>query len=447
MITKISDFISRKIIKEESEYYKKHYENNMLLYPGDNADEKTRTYFNEKIKLCIYALIVGGIFMLALAFNKEDESVDRKLKRNAKGEDAYEVMLKAEVGDEQSIDMKIKVEPSKYTYDEFINMMPKLCEKIDELILSDNESLDRVDSNLNLPSRIEGYSFDIKWESSDSRIVDEAGNVWQGNFEDVKKEKSEEKSDSNIVNLTAHIKYEEYEYLYEFGVVVYPKKVSEKERIKCEIEKAIGENNEKSKETDYLNLPDSVDGIKVVWKKNIDDYTGMIAILVVVVIVGIFIGKDKDVNKKLNERNEQLMEDYPEIVSKLAMLIGAGMTVRGAFKRIASENKKRYAYEEMKYAVNEMESGTLESVCYRHFCGRVKLQKYVKLISLLEQNSRMGSRGLIADLKNESQDAFEDKKSNAEKKGEEAGTKLLLPMFMQLFIVMVVIMVPAFMGM
>ena len=55
----------------------------------------------------------------------------------------------------------------------------------------------------------------------------------------------------------------------------------------------------------------------------------------------------------------------------------------------------------------------------------------------------MGSRGLLSSLQRESKDAFEERKSRAERKGEEAGTKLLVPMFMMLIIVMAVIMVPA----
>ena len=43
-------------------------------------------------------------------------------------------------------------------------------------------------------------------------------------------------------------------------------------------------------------------------------------------------------------------------------------------------------------------------------------------------------------------DAFEERKNLAKKQGEEAGTKLLLPMFMLLAIVMVIVVVPAFMS-
>ncbi len=41
------------------------------------------------------------------------------------------------------------------------------------------------------------------------------------------------------------------------------------------------------------------------------------------------------------------------------------------------------------------------------------------------------------------QEAFEMRKSTAKKLGEEAGTKLLFPLFMQLLIIMMIIIYPA----
>ena len=46
-------------------------------------------------------------------------------------------------------------------------------------------------------------------------------------------------------------------------------------------------------------------------------------------------------------------------------------------------------------------------------------------------------------VKQEAEDAFEERKSMARKLGEEAGTKLLLPMVVLLGVVMVIVMLPA----
>ena len=46
--------------------------------------------------------------------------------------------------------------------------------------------------------------------------------------------------------------------------------------------------------------------------------------------------------------------------------------------------------------------------------------------------------------KEEASNAFEERKHSARKQGEQAGTKLLIPMMMLLGITMITIMVPAF---
>ncbi len=62
---------------------------------------------------------------------------------------------------------------------------------------------------------------------------------------------------------------------------------------------------------------------------------------------------------------------------------------------------------------------------------------------LLSQNLMKGSKDLIISLENEEEAAFEMKKQRAIRAGEEASTKLLLPMSGMLFIVIVVLVIPA----
>ena len=62
----------------------------------------------------------------------------------------------------------------------------------------------------------------------------------------------------------------------------------------------------------------------------------------------------------------------------------------------------------------------------------------------MSQNLRKGTKGLTELLKLESIQAFEERKAQAKRLGEEAGTKLLLPLFLVLAVVLVIVIVPAF---
>ncbi|MDE6908442.1 MAG: type II secretion system F family protein, partial [Lachnospiraceae bacterium] len=153
---------------------------------------------------------------------------------------------------------------------------------------------------------------------------------------------------------------------------------------------------------------------------------------------------------ELEQRRRELLLDYPEIVNKLALYMGAGMTIRNAFFKMGEDYKKqkkvqkRYVYEEILIACNELQGGRSEMEAYDHFGRRCQVQAYLKLSALLSQNLRKGSNDLLQMLRQEADNAFAQRKGLAKKLGEEAGTKLLLPMMMMLCIVMVIIIIPAY---
>jgi hypothetical protein len=72
---------------------------------------------------------------------------------------------------------------------------------------------------------------------------------------------------------------------------------------------------------------------------------------------------------------------------------------------------------------------------------------YRKFGTILSQNLRKGTKGMRELLQRESEEAFEERKALAKRRGEEAGTKLLFPMFLMLGTIMFMIIVPAFMSM
>ena len=87
-----------------------------------------------------------------------------------------------------------------------------------------------------------------------------------------------------------------------------------------------------------------------------------------------------------------------------------------------------------------------EAESYENFGRRCNVQVYVRFGALLSQNLRKGMKGLTQMLKLESIQAFEERKARAKKLGEEAGTKLLFPMFLMLAVVLIIVIVPAFMS-
>ena len=91
----------------------------------------------------------------------------------------------------------------------------------------------------------------------------------------------------------------------------------------------------------------------------------------------------------------------------------------------------------------EMERGISEIQAYENLGKRARCSAYRTFSTLLVQNLRKGGSDMAKILEREADEAFEERKKRARVLGEEAGTKLLLPMLMMLGVVMAVLMVPA----
>ena len=142
------------------------------------------------------------------------------------------------------------------------------------------------------------------------------------------------------------------------------------------------------------------------------------------------------------------------MLSQMALLLGAGMTVSHAWERMVTSYENRCAqqigawqevpvYEEMRITYHQMKDGLGERLAYEQFGERIGLQVYRRLATLLVQNLRKGTAGLSRLLEKEMQNAFDEQESYTKKRGEELQTKLLLPMMLMLGLVIVIIMIPA----
>lgn len=158
------------------------------------------------------------------------------------------------------------------------------------------------------------------------------------------------------------------------------------------------------------------------------------------VSVGLFFLSDRDVQEEMARRKSLWKYQYPDFIHKLVLYLGAGLSIRSAFARLATY------YETARYVHREMEAGVPESVAYEHFGKRTGLQAYVKLAALLNQNLKRGTSTLFLRLEEEALQSSQERIQNGKKLGEEAGTKLLIPMVLMLGVVMLMIMIPAFTG-
>lgn len=90
-----------------------------------------------------------------------------------------------------------------------------------------------------------------------------------------------------------------------------------------------------------------------------------------------------------------------------------------------------------------MTEGENERIAYQRFADEVGLVCYHRLIRLLLGNLEKGSSGIAQSLEQEGRLAYEQRIHQAKKLGEEASTRMLIPLMCMMLVVMAIVMLPA----
>lgn len=150
---------------------------------------------------------------------------------------------------------------------------------------------------------------------------------------------------------------------------------------------------------------------------------------------------DSKITDIIEDREVTITRDFPDMVSKMALLINAGMITREAWEEI-SLTGEGVLYEEMKITTLDMQNGASEIDAYIAFGNRCGVQFVKKFISMLVQNLSKGNKELVDFLKTESATCWEEKKHLVRRQGEAAANKLMIPLGMILIGIFVMILVP-----
>lgn len=419
-----------------------------ILEPGENVQNLQSAYYVQKISMLLMFLFLGNMFAIFLSFHSRMDGMladGMYIRRKAYGEGSIQKELFAEAK-EHGWQKRIVLElgEQQYTEKELNQLYEEAALELKTMILGENERLSEITRPLYLPERLEGYPFSIEWESSDYELVDNNGFI--------QKETISPQGEPGKVK--AVFSYYEYERECSFDFTVYSEPLQGQQAWEYELEKQTERKEAESRYDRLYELPPEAAGEEIIWREPKKNQGFMVFCLTISAALLIFVMQDKDLHKKTELRNQKMMLEYPTLISKLTLYLGAGMTVSGAWKKMALEYKERkkktgirnYAYEQMLLTSHEIDSGVSQSAAYEQFGKRCGLQPYMKLGTLLAQNLKKGNSTLVMQLREEAASALTERKNNARKAGEEAGTKLLLPMMLMLGIVMVLILIPAFLS-
>ena len=458
-----------------------------VLYPYGRLEGEERRFYVKRIRIALMIFLVGDILAAAgyaaaegslllqggglrrEEIGGEDRSTQLDayiLQREGGGEQtaaakesggesgsgADERSSRERKGDESRLayqgSYRLEVRSRKYDEKEAKALAERLFALLPKKILGENASLRHVTGPLELPQEVEGYPFRIVWESSSYALIDVNGTV--GNL-------GMEEGESRPVTLTAVLTYDNgtaggLRCEKEYEAVVFGPELSEKEKLSSQIKEAIRSADERSASEEILPLPSQMGGQSIVWEEK---PSGSGFSLLVFAGIAAFLAAaamGSRLHDRVVKRERQMMLDYPQIISKFVLYLGAGLSVRSTFIKLVEDSLQRReegmaprgAYEEILLVCRELASGVPETEAYARFGQRCRSRQYTKLSAVLAQNLKKGNQELLSVMQQEAKASFEERRSTARKLGEEAETKLLLPMIVMLAITMLIIIIPAY---
>ena len=385
-------------------------------------------------------ILIGGILItviLGMKAYRETELINGyELLKNHAAEGSYEQEVIAYMG-EQKIPITVTVEERRLSKQEAEAEFMKAEELLPDILKGENEDLSKISAGLNFADQIPGTCVEVEWSERQMNYFYSDGTL----REDL------DLSEPVELNISAILVCQEYTRDYETTITVLTGQQGIGEKLLAVIQK----KSEEEPENEVMTLPKEYEGKSLTWRKPLDYTFLYFPALTMGAVVFLKLGRKRDELEAQKERLEELEREYAQIVSKFAMLLSAGLSVRNAWERIVLMQRRKgqlegAVYQELSWGLREMQKGVSELEVYEKFGIRIREIHYKKLMALFISDKRRGSIHLLDAMNQEMLFAWEERKRKTRQQGEKIGTKLLIPMMGMLGVVFIVILVPAFLS-
>lgn len=418
-----------------------------VLYRRQEQKEKIQKIWCKRIGMVFLFLAVFLFLCYAGRGTSQKEKTIQNgniISREGEGKNlTFDVWTQVD-GTKKTETVTISLEDREFNREEFSVLNEKCLTYLNAQLKGQNPSLEMVSAPLNFVTNVPETGIEISWILAEDYVKDD-GTL---NLTEI----PEEGVQTSVV---AQAKWRNWEKEYTFPLTINGNALPEGERAMNQIKNVLFQKIEEQKSQKEIALPTKVGSYPVHYGEAEQEKKPPYYLLSGLVLLFLPVIWRKEERKKLEERQWQLKLDYPEFVNKTMLLFNAGLTVRGCFERLGDEyqyrlqkgGERRYVYEEVLTAYQEMTNGASEAASIEHFGKRCRQLCYLRYASIINQNMKKGTEGFIALLEAEAADAFEKRKEWSRQLGETAGTKLLLPMMLMFGIVIGIIIMPAFMAM
>ena len=405
-------------------------------------------------KRAVTVMFIMGFFILAavVVFIFDRESMSEPLRGLERGEyksGDRKVTLTAVAEDGYEETIVVNVSERRYSEKELEEYSRGIDEVLWKEILGENTGPENVMYDLDLKKHIEGFPFDIVWKTDKPLILGSNGIL---NRENLAKEDPDD--EGVYVRLCATLKYKDYSEDRYGYVLIKQMTGSAKDDMSGMIGALIKESDSLTRSGKIQELPDTAGGQRIRFYIRRMNKGWAVLLLGAVFAMLPISASDAGIEDEAKKRRKQIEKDYSTILNQYVLYYMAGMNPRAIWtamcERYESERKtagrkKSFVCEEMITTRNRMEEGCGELAAYDEFAARCGNVRFRTFISFVKQAVVKGNDGLDRLLYDEMDKARRENINRVKTEASEASTRLLLPMFMMLIVVLVTVMVPAYM--
>lgn len=144
---------------------------------------------------------------------------------------------------------------------------------------------------------------------------------------------------------------------------------------------------------------------------------------------------------KVKKRSARFLNEFPNAVSTIALLVNSGMILREAWREVSLSDDSEL-YMEMRKVNEEIDNGTSEIDALYNFANRCVTPEIKKFTSFIVQGLEKGSKDLANALTNQTRELWELKKQNTLRQGELASSKLMIPLMVMFLGILIMIIGP-----
>ena len=394
------------------------------LYSEAQLERVTEDYAFKLFRTAGLVVSAVIILFLILSWNLSNGQSDNVVERPLSGEPPIEVDIST--GDQGEKNLLLEVYPREYSSEEFEALADRAVEYAVSEMPGSNPDLMNVSSDLTLVTSDETGTLSFIWSSRQPDVVGSTGKVYGLTGEEVILE----------LMITDGI----HERMAEIPVRVVPENMSEDENAELMV---VLEEYEKADRTEgSVTFPKEINGQRLRVSRESSGKKQVLIYAVLGIAAAAYIyHKVNELKERKGKRQDALRRQYYSFVSRLSLLMGAGINVKEAMK-LASAGAEELAGE-IRLAVNQIDSGLSEEKAYLAMSGRMAIPEYTRLMTMISQNINHGNSRLLMLMDQEVKVAMNIRREHIRKKGETASEKLLIPTALLLVIVIGVIMIPA----